>query len=211
VGRLLSGSFSCCGGVTVFERGSLLKSSVSCLLALTALVVIGCSNPTTSNSTATDGKDKAAENSTATDGKDKAAHQPKVLATATWDSTQLAPRAGQIRSATGAVLLSGAPMKKWHDSATMAEATKEWAKRFNLQTIDWSKQMILLVEAGLRKTGGYTVEMTALEVKDRQLIVKWKVNEPKPGSAVIQETTNPAAAVLVELFDGEVIFDPPVK
>jgi PrcB C-terminal len=88
------------------------------------------------------------------------------------------------------------------------------AKRFNVDTIDWSKQMILLVEAGQRKTGGFTVEIAAVEVKDKQLVVKWKVNEPKPGSAVTQETSHPTGAVLVERFDGfdgHVTFDPPVK
>jgi len=178
-----------------------LKSSAPCLLGLTALVVIGCSNSPTSNGTATESKDKAAD-------------QPKVLATAHWDSDQLAPRAGCIVSASHAVMGIGAPMDKWHDSATMAEATKQWAKRFNVDTIDWSKQMIVSVEAGQRKTGGYTVEITALEVKDKQLVMKWKVNEPKPGSAVTQETTHPAGAVLVERFerfDGQVTFDPPVK
>src|SRR5581483_5545481 len=88
------------------------------------------------------------------------------------------------------------------------EATEQLAKRFKLENIDWSKQMVVVATGGRKNTGGYGVEFTGLEVKDKTLTVKWKLNSPKPGSPVTQAITHPAAAALVERFDGEVKFDP---
>jgi hypothetical protein len=134
---------------------------------------------------------------------------PKILAKASWNSNQLASRVGVLRDAEGAAALFE-PLKpaKWTDPATQKEATAKLAKLFKVDSINWSKQMMLLVEAGQRKTGGYSVEVTGLEVKDQVLTVKWKVNEPKPGSPVSPEPTFPGAALLVERFEGKVTFDP---
>ena len=134
---------------------------------------------------------------------------PKVLATAPWSSKQLVPRTGFIRSADGAALALGVAPDKAMDETAKKEATAFFAKVFKKDTIDWNKQMVLLVEAGQKNTGGYSVEITGREIKDKVLTVKWKLNAPKPGSPVTQAITHPAIVVLVERFDGEIKFDPP--
>jgi hypothetical protein len=125
---------------------------------------------------------------------------------------QLGPRVGFIRDAKGAAMLFDplAP-HKWGDPAAKKEATAKLGRLFKADTIDWSKQMVLLVEAGRRDTEGYRVEVTGLDVKDGVLVVKWQVHEPKPGAPAARKDTYPAVALLVERFDGEVTFDPAVK
>ncbi len=134
---------------------------------------------------------------------------PKILATAPWSSKQTAPRTVLIRSADGAAIALGVAPDKAKDEAVQKEATLFFAKTLKKDTIDWDKQMVLLVEAGQKNTGGYSVEVTGLEVKDKMLIVKWKVNAPKLDSIVTQAITHPATVVLVERFGGEIKFDPP--
>jgi hypothetical protein len=133
----------------------------------------------------------------------------KILAKAPWSSRQMGPRTRFIRSADGAALVLGVAPDKAMDETVKKEATAFFAKAFKMDAIDWNKQMVLLVEAGQKNTGGYNVEITGLEIKDKVLTVKWKVNAPKPGSPVTQAITHPATMVLVERFEGEIKFDPP--
>jgi hypothetical protein len=135
---------------------------------------------------------------------------PKILATAVWDSSQLAPRTGAIISAKGAAMASVA-FDKWEDQATQNEVTAKLAKVLNRDTIDWSKEIILLVEVGQKNTDGYTVEVTLLSVKKKTLVVKWRVNEPEKYSKTTAKTTCPGVLLLCERFEGNVIFDPPLK
>jgi len=51
------------------------------------------------------------------------------------------------------------------------------------------------------------VDVTGLEVKDKTLTVKWKLNAPK--GAATQAFTHPATVILIERFDDTVKFDPP--
>jgi hypothetical protein len=67
----------------------------------------------------------------------------------------------------------------------------------------------LIVTGGVKRTGGYSVEITGLTVKDKTLVVQWKQNPPKPRTPITQTLTHPGQAVLVERFDGPVQFDPP--
>jgi hypothetical protein len=80
---------------------------------------------------------------------------------------------------------------------------------FGVETIDWNRQMIVVVSAGAQPTTGYTVEIIGLVVQDDVLTVHWKLNPPKPGDAVKQELTHPAQAVLTERFEGKATFDAP--
>lgn len=77
--------------------------------------------------------------------------------------------------------------------------------------IDWDKQMLLSVSGGTQRTGGYSVEVTSLKVEDGKLKVRWKLNTPKPGGFVTQAITHPGVTVLVDRFDGPVVFDPPAN
>lgn len=88
------------------------------------------------------------------------------------------------------------------------KASANLAKQLKVEAIDWKKQMVIVVSGGTQRTGGYSVEVKSLEVKDGKLIVHWKLNTPAPDSIVIQVLTNPTLTILVDRFDGDVVFEP---
>ena len=89
------------------------------------------------------------------------------------------------------------------------KASAELAKMFKVESIDWKKRMVVVIFGGQQRTGGNSVEAKSLETKDGKLIVHWKLNAPGPGSIVTQAITYPTLTILVDLFEGDVVFDPP--
>jgi hypothetical protein len=87
------------------------------------------------------------------------------------------------------------------DAAALARVLK-------VDSIDWKKQMVIVVYGGEKPTGGYSMQVKSLEIKDKKLIVHWKLISPGPGSIVTQAITHPSLTILVDRFDGEVVFDP---
>lgn len=88
------------------------------------------------------------------------------------------------------------------------KASADVAKLLKVDAIDWTKQMLIVIQGGSQRTGGYSVEAQTLEVKDGKLIVNWKLNTPAPGSIVTQGFTNPAQTILVDRFEGDITFSP---
>jgi PrcB C-terminal len=86
------------------------------------------------------------------------------------------------------------------------KATAELAKRLKVDGIDWKKQMVIVISGGQQRTGGYSVEAKSLEVKDKKLVVHWKLNVPD--GIVTQVISHPALTILVDRFEGDVVFDP---
>jgi hypothetical protein len=89
------------------------------------------------------------------------------------------------------------------------KATAQLSELLKVDRIDWEKQMVIVVSGGTQRTGGYSVGVQRLTVKDNTLTVHWKLNTPKPGQPVTQALTTPSATILVERFNGPVVFDPP--
>lgn len=89
------------------------------------------------------------------------------------------------------------------------QLTQMAAAQLKVKTIDWDKQMMIVTYAGEKPTGGYSVDLKSLEVKDKMLIVNWKLNSPGPDDLVTQAITHPELVILVDRFDGQVVFDPP--
>jgi len=83
------------------------------------------------------------------------------------------------------------------------------AKEFKVDAIDWKTQMVLVISGGTQRTGGYSVGLTDLTVEGKTLTAHWQLRGPRPGQMVTQALTHPAAAFLVERFEGEVRFAPP--
>ena len=128
----------------------------------------------------------------ADDKKAEAGKELKVLAQADWrpagkDAQQLV-----IRSAEELAKVTKMDADK---------ATEALAKQLKVEKIDWTKQMVVLVSDGVKKTGGYSIEVLVVSGKDKELTVKWKLNSPKPGDIVTQVLTHPGKAALVERFD----------
>src|SRR5262245_51237509 len=54
--------------------------------------------------------------------------------------------------------------------------TQKVAALLKVKAIDLEKQMVIVIYAGEKPTGGYSVELKSLERKDKKLIVHWKLN-----------------------------------
>jgi len=84
------------------------------------------------------------------------------------------------------------------------------AGMLKVDAIDLKKQMVIVIFAGEKPTGGYSVELKSLEVKEK-LVVHWNLKTPGPDDIVTQAITYPELILLVDRFDGEVVFDPPLR
>jgi len=142
------------------------------------------------------------------ESKPDASKELKILARAPWRASARPNSAAQqlvIRSGAELAAASGQPRTE----QGIKQATEMLARLLKVKEIDWNKQMIVVTTAGAKPTGGYSVEVTGLTIKDGTLTVKWKLNSPGPNDFVTQAFTHPGQAVLVEKFDGKVTFDPP--
>ncbi len=90
------------------------------------------------------------------------------------------------------------------------DITKITAGILKVDSIDLKKQMVIVIYGGEKPTGGYSVEMKSLEVTDKKLIVHWHLKAPGPDDFVTQAITYPELVLLVDRFDGEVVFDSPL-
>jgi PrcB C-terminal len=119
---------------------------------------------------------------------------------------RLAVRGGE---ATQAVYRSAEELAKSMPNTDAAKASESAAQSLKVKEIDWKTQMIIVVSAGTKRSGGYSVEVTGLEfIKDKELVVKWKLNSPGPNQPVTLALTHPAQTILVDRFEGKVVFDP---
>ena len=82
------------------------------------------------------------------------------------------------------------------------------ARFLKVDKIDFSKQMLVVISGGSRPTGGYSVDFKGATVKDKVLTVSWVLKTPAPGAFVTQAFTHPMLVVLMDRFEGKVVFDP---
>jgi len=136
---------------------------------------------------------------------------PRVIAQARWAYAGRDGKAKQFVIRSAADLVANTPFKDRDAPQQVLEkaATAEVAKALKVKDIDWSKQMLVVVTAGTKRSGGYRVEVTGLKVKDKQLTVAWKLHAPK--GAATAALTHPATVALVPRHAGKVAFDPPAK
>lgn len=85
-------------------------------------------------------------------------------------------------------------------------ATEALAKALKVPTIDWKKQMLVVVTGGTQSSGGFRIGVTALRPVDGKLIVDWFL-APPTGFATTA-FTHPAEVVLTNRFEGVVEFRP---
>jgi len=136
----------------------------------------------------------------------------KPVATAAWTHAKADVNAKndgkQIAVESAADLVKAVP--EWAKSKAKAEvvekqATASLAKALKVKGIDWDKQMLLVVTAGTKSTGGYKVEVTDMTVKGDTMTVTYKVTPPS-GFAT-QAFTHPGTVVLVPKHKGKVVFE----
>jgi hypothetical protein len=144
-----------------------------------------------------------------TPGEDPKPAELKVIATGLWRAPVRDGKAQQfVLKDADAV---AAATDRTRDDAGRKEAAQAMAKLFQVDAIDFDKQMIVVVTAGPKPTGGFSVEIEGVRREDKTATVSWKLKTPAPGDFVTEAFTHPARAALVERFDGEVKFAPPLK
>jgi len=87
-------------------------------------------------------------------------------------------------------------------------ASAHLAADLKVKEIDWSKQMAVLILAGMKGSGGHSVEVTGVKREKGVLKVSWKAHAPT--GAADSVITFPSLAILLPKFDGKVVFDPPL-
>lgn len=87
------------------------------------------------------------------------------------------------------------------------ENADRYAKALKVETIDFEKQMIIGVSAGVQSGPGVRVELVRVDkdAKTNRLTVHWKLTDPKQVKAD-NALAHPAAVALVEQFPGKVTF-----
>ena len=134
-----------------------------------------------------------------------------VLARAPWRPAGGGGAAQQrvLRTAEEAALALGIPADRAREEAGRKEATERLSRIFKVESIDWKDQMVVVVTAGVKRTGGYRVQIERLSVEGGTLTVRWKLHTPGRGRPVTMALTHPGEAVLTDRFGGKVRFDPP--
>jgi hypothetical protein len=131
----------------------------------------------------------------------------KLLAQASWPFTRADPagvgKGGiqkAIRSEAELLAASGLP----GDGRSKLQIENFLKKSLKVDKVDFDKQMLILVTAGTQPSGGFRVEVTKATVKDKAMSVAWQLQAPKGVATAV--LTHPAAVVLVDRFDGKVLF-----
>lgn len=83
------------------------------------------------------------------------------------------------------------------------------AKTLKVAGVDFEKHMVIGVSGGMKRTGGYRVEVIRIETNasKNEMTVHWIVYVPKLGQPLTRTITYPGEVVLVEKFVGEVRFE----
>jgi len=74
--------------------------------------------------------------------------------------------------------------------------------------VDFSRDMVLGVFMGERQTGGYRIEITAVERTAEVVRVRYRTHEPEPAAILTQALTQPFHLVRVPRDDAFVSFIP---
>jgi len=72
--------------------------------------------------------------------------------------------------------------------------------------VDFSKEMVIVVTMGTKRTGGYAIEIVGAEPAGKKLRVSVRRTAPAPGMMTIQALTSPFHFVAVPKKDLEVEF-----
>lgn len=90
--------------------------------------------------------------------------------------------------------------KLWADHA--ADANRQALP----PTVDFTREMVVVVALGNRPTGGYTVEIVDMEIRGKTLHVRVGERTPSPGALQIQQITQPFQMVALPMLQARVDF-----
>lgn len=127
--------------------------------------------------------------------------QNGILARCTWQ-----PNGAKKRGDSQWVISNGKELARhlgYFGDDVDTRASQDIAKHLKIPKIDWNKQMLVCIAAGLR-ANGERVRVMRVELKERILTVTYKIERPTEAPLGI---AYPAETVLVDRFDGEVKYE----
>lgn len=97
------------------------------------------------------------------------------------------------------------------DLATFFNLPEAGAKSYvqgllKVPPISFDSQMLLIIQGGECRSGGFNVVFKSSEIKANKLLVHWQLQTPPPDAFVTQALTYPALIVLTEKYKGEIKF-----
>lgn len=105
----------------------------------------------------------------------------------------------------GIILKNNSELSKFLDLPE-AEANQRMKQTLKVDQINFANQMILVIQGGECKSGGFKVAFEKFEIKNATLHVLWKLQAPPADAFVTQALTYPSLILLVEKHKGEIIF-----
>jgi hypothetical protein len=131
----------------------------------------------------------------------------KIHAKAHWHYADTSPRADKngkqfvIRSA--ADLVANMHIGRTADG-TDDERVAAVAKQLKVGSIDWKKQMLVVVTGGVKESGGWKIDIAAVTRGEKACTVTWSLEAPQ--GVTPHAITHPAVMALVDRCEGEVNF-----
>jgi len=105
----------------------------------------------------------------------------------------------------GVILKTEAELSKFLN-VSGADSLIKIKQLLKVNEINFENQMILVIQGGECKSGGFKVSFEKLEIKGATLQVLWKLQGPPADAFVTQALTYPSLILLVEKHKGEIIF-----
>jgi len=81
-------------------------------------------------------------------------------------------------------------------SSPLFQNDEEFVKRF--AAIDFEKEAVIVLNMGLKNTGGYAISVEEVVKKDNTTYVKVRETLPEPGSPVTMVLTNPFCIAIIK-------------
>ena len=91
-------------------------------------------------------------------------------------------------------------------NVTGADSLIKIKQLLKVNEINFTHQMILVIQGGECNSGGFKVAFEKLKFKGATLQVLWKLQGPPADAFVTQALTYPSLVLLVENFKGEITF-----
>ncbi|MCY2940915.1 MAG: protease complex subunit PrcB family protein [Planctomycetota bacterium] len=122
---------------------------------------------------------------------------PKVISQAVGPKGDTKPQ--------GIIIKTEAELSKFLDLPE-AEANTKIKQLLNVKELNFANQMILIIQGGECKSGGFKVVFEEFQSTDNSLQVLWKLQAPATDAFVTQALAYPSLVLLVENFKGEISF-----
>jgi len=136
------------------------------------------------------------------EGRAEGGKEMKVLATGRWTYASADPEGP--KNPQQHVIRNAEELAKVSGQKDADKVKEQLTKLLKVDDIDWKKQMLVVVTAGVKPTGGFSVEIQGAQVRDKAATVAWKLSTPK--GIVTQAFTHPGQVALVARHEGKVTF-----